>query len=108
LGSEQARLHHEDGCALTYANDSINVIGSFDVLEHIPDYRTALREFFRVLTPGGQLFLTAPFRPASEQTLVRAKLTDNSNAPIEHLLPPEYHGNPADPDGGVHCFYHFG
>ncbi len=108
LGDRQARLRHEDGCALTLENESINVIGSFDVLEHIPDYRAALREFFRVLTPGGQLFLTAPFLPASEHTLVRARLTDNPKASIEHLLPPEYHGNPTDPDGGVLCFYHFG
>ncbi len=108
LGDDQARLRHEDGCALTFASESINVIGSFDVLEHIPDYRAALREFFRVLTPGGQLFLTAPFLPASEQTLVRAKLSGNPAAPIEHLQPPEYHGNPTDPDGGVLCFYHFG
>jgi SAM-dependent methyltransferase len=108
LGDNQAMLRHEDGCALTFSNESINVIGSFDVLEHIPDYRAALREFFRVLTPGGQLFLTAPFLPASERTLVRARLSDNPNAPIEHLLAPEFHGNPTDPDGGALCFYHFG
>jgi SAM-dependent methyltransferase len=108
LGDAHVALRHENACALTLANESVNVIGSFDVLEHIPDYRAALREFFRVLTPGGQLFLTAPFLPGSEYTLVRAKLTEDSSAPIEHLLPPEYHGNPTDPEGGVLCFYHFG
>jgi SAM-dependent methyltransferase len=108
LGDEQARLRHEDGCALTFASESINLIGSFDVLEHIPDYRKALREFFRVLTPGGQLFLTAPFLPASEETLVRARLTGEVTRPVEHLEPPEYHGNPTDPEGGTLCFYHFG
>jgi SAM-dependent methyltransferase len=108
LADPTASIRHEDCCALEFTDDSVHVIGTFDVLEHIPDYRTALSEFFRVLAPGGQLFLTAPFLPASERTLVRAKLTENPTAPIEHLQPPEYHGNPTDPEGGALCFYHFG
>jgi SAM-dependent methyltransferase len=108
LGDLTATIRHEDCCALTFANESVHVIGSFDVLEHIPDYRTAIREFARVLVTGGQLFLTAPFLPASATTLVRARVINDPSQPIEHLHPPEYHGNPTDPDGGALCFYHFG
>jgi SAM-dependent methyltransferase len=108
LDDSAATLRHEDGCALTFADESIHIIGSFDVLEHIPDYQQAIREFVRVLRPGGQLFLTAPFLPASETTLVRAQLDPTADNGIRHLLPPEYHGNPTDPSGGALCFYHFG
>jgi SAM-dependent methyltransferase len=108
LGEVTASIRHEDCCALSFADESLHVIGTFDVLEHIPDYATALSEFFRVLAPGGQLFLTAPFLPASYDTLVRARIGNDAAHPIEHLLPPEYHGNPTDPEGGALCFYHFG
>jgi SAM-dependent methyltransferase len=108
LGDHSASIRHEDCCALTIEDESLHIIGSFDVLEHIPDYRAAITEFFRVLKSGGQLFLSAPFLPASHETLVRARLTGDTSQPIEHLLPPEMHGNPTDPSGGALCFYHFG
>ena len=100
-----AKIRHEDVCQLTFSDESFDLIGSFDVLEHVPDYKQALREFRRVLRDGGQLLLTAPFLNASPATLVRAKI-ENGN--LVHLEPPEYHGNPTIPDDGVLCFYHFG
>jgi hypothetical protein len=27
---------------------------------------------------------------------------------VEHLEPPEYHGDPVNPEAGVLCFQHFG
>jgi SAM-dependent methyltransferase len=105
LGDENAQVRHEDICALTMASDSIHLIGSFDVLEHVPAYEDALTEFYRVLAPNGQLLLTAPFLNGDEKTLVRARWI---NGRLEHLLPAEYHGNPTLPEDGVLCYYHFG
>jgi Methyltransferase domain len=105
LGDVRARIRHEDVCKLTFADESFDLVGSFDVLEHVPDYPAALREFHRVLRDGGQLILTAPFLNASSATLVRACV---DNGEIVHLEPPEYHGNPTIPGDGVLCFYHFG
>ncbi len=36
------------------------LIGMFDVLEHLPDDRRALRDLFQALAPGGRLVLTVP------------------------------------------------
>jgi SAM-dependent methyltransferase len=100
-----AEIRHEDVCHLTFADESFDLIGSFDVLEHVPDYKQALSEFRRVLRDGGQLLLTAPFLNASPATLVRARI---ENGDVIHVETAEYHGNPTIPGDGVLCFYHFG
>jgi SAM-dependent methyltransferase len=100
----QGDIRFEDVTALGFDDASVDTIISFDVLEHVPDYRASLREFARVLKPGGTLVVTVPFRPDIPQTLVRARITDDGQ--VEHLLDPEYHGDPLG--HGVLCFYHFG
>ncbi|MEO6365894.1 MAG: class I SAM-dependent methyltransferase [Luteimonas sp.] len=96
-------VKYEDVTALSFDSAMLDAIVSFDVLEHVPDYRAALREFARVLRQGGVLIATFPFTD-HEQTIVRARMQGNGE--IEHLLEPEYHGDPIS--GGVLCFYHFG
>lgn len=99
-----AGIRHEDGTALTFADGSFDYILSFDVLEHIPDYMTALREIVRCLRPGGKLLLTVPFAIEEQAHVERARI---ENGEIVHILPPEYHGDILD-DGGALCFRHFG
>lgn len=97
-------VRHEDLTRLSFADRSFRTMITQDVFEHIPDYSTAFAEARRVLQPGGQLVFTIPFFPESPTTEVRALvLADGS---VEHLLPPEIHGNPVG-DGSL-CFQHFG
>lgn len=105
LGNAQACIRHEDICTLSFADGSLDLIGSFDVLEHVPDYTRALNEFYRVLRVGGQLLLTVPFLNAASETLVRARYVAGE---LQHVARPEYHGNPTVPGEGVLCYYHFG
>lgn len=98
-------LRHEDITALSMADASLAAILTFDVLEHVPDWRAAVREFARTLTPGGLLLLTAPFHFQGAQTIQRARL--GADGHIEHLLPPMYHGDPLSADG-VLCWQEFG
>ena len=98
-------VRHEDVTRLSFPDSAFNIIGTFEVLEHVPNYRQALTEFFRCLRPGGTLVISVPFLLQSATTVTRA--TVESSGAITHLLPPEIHGDPLNQDG-VLCFYHFG
>jgi len=97
-------IRHEDLTRLSMPDSCLDFVVSCDVLEHIPDYSSALREIHRVLAPGGLALLTAPFAQNSASNIIRAKIVSGQ---IEHLLEPEYHGDPVGA-GGILCFYHFG
>jgi SAM-dependent methyltransferase len=100
-----AGIRAENVTALTFPDEVFDTIGTFDVLEHVPDYRRALSEFVRCLRPGGRLILTVPMNLNSPTTVVRASL--DSNGAVNHRLPPEIHGDPLDPKGAL-AFYNFG
>jgi SAM-dependent methyltransferase len=50
-----------DITAIPEPDGSFDVILCTEVFEHIPDPPAAVREFARLLRPGGELILTAPF-----------------------------------------------
>ncbi|HLV78805.1 MAG TPA: class I SAM-dependent methyltransferase [Chthonomonadaceae bacterium] len=52
-----------DAMRLPFASERFDAIVTMDVLEHLPDDRAALCEFYRVLKPGGRLFATVPAYP---------------------------------------------
>lgn len=101
-----AGIRHEDATRSSFPSSSLDAVLSFDVFEHVPDYRAAFVEACRVLKPGGSLFFTVPFIPTQDPTEVRARI--GADGEIEHLMPPQYHGDPVQPDRGVLCFYGFG
>lgn len=94
----------QDVTCLTFLDASMDAIACQDVLEHVPDYRAALREFARVLKPAGTLVLTVPFYDASPASLQVAR--PDAEGGIEFIGEPEYHGDPVA--GGVLCYHHFG
>src|SRR5262249_11800134 len=100
-----ANIRNEDLTRLSYKDNQFDYILSFDVLEHVADYGKALKECLRCLKPNGALLLGVPFDKNSQTNIVRARV--HSNGKVEHLLPPEYHGDPVNPQG-ILCFYHFG
>ncbi|WP_283254765.1 class I SAM-dependent methyltransferase [Luteimonas galliterrae] len=97
-------VHRQDITALSFADASLDAVVSLDVLEHVPDYDKALREFARVLRPGAILVLTVPFHERHRDSRVIARLRDDGG--IDHVGEPEFHGDPLS--GGVLCFHHFG
>jgi SAM-dependent methyltransferase len=49
-----------DSLALPFANDRFDAALSTQVIEHVPEPALLLAEIWRVLRPGGTLFITAP------------------------------------------------
>jgi len=106
LGQIHNGIRNEDMICLTFADNSLAAVLSFDVLEHIPDFIKAFSEVYRCLASGGEFIFSVPFNMSSEKTLIRAEMNAEGN--IHHILPPEYHGDPLDPDKGILCFQTFG
>jgi SAM-dependent methyltransferase len=98
-------IRHEDATNLSFSDQSLSHILSFDVFEHIPAYLDAFRECYRTLKPGGCLLWSVPMARRKHENTVRATL--NADGSINHILEPEYHGNPIKKEG-ILCFYHFG
>ena len=98
-------IRNEDLTRLTFADEEFDYILSFDVFEHVPEYKKALKECLRCLKPGGILYLSVPFSHTEEKNTVRAYVSGNGK--VNHILPPEYHGDPLN-SAGCLSFYNFG
>lgn len=98
-------IRNESLTNLTFADASFERVISLDCFEHFPDYELAFRECARVLSPHGKMLWSVPFISAFSKNSMRARI--NENGEIEHLLEPEYHGNPLTSEGCL-CFTHFG
>lgn len=91
----------EDLQALTLRSNSFDVVSTNEVLEHVPSIDKSLSEIYRVLKPGGYHAGTVPFAFFEHRSIVRARL--NEHGGIDHILDPEYHGDPMN-EGGVLVF----
>lgn len=54
-----ANLFQMDACRIPFAG-AFDLAGAFDVLEHIEDDQTVLRQMFQAVRPGGGIVLTVP------------------------------------------------
>lgn len=59
-----ATMTRADATHLPFRSGSVDLLLAADVIEHLDDDRAALREFVRVLRPGGHLVLTVPAFPS--------------------------------------------
>ena len=100
-----AGIRNEDLTRITFETGVFDAILSFEVFEHIADFRSAFRECARVLRPGGRMLFSVPFDANSVQNQIRARVRPDGS--IEHLHPPEYHGDPLNAAGCL-CFQNFG
>jgi ubiquinone/menaquinone biosynthesis C-methylase UbiE len=97
-------IRHEDVEALSFSDNSLDLIVSNDVFEHVPNIENAFRECLRVLVPGGTLLSTFPFHCGDDFSVLRAEIKNNN---IVNLQPEMYHGNPVSEKGSL-VFHDFG
>ena len=98
-GEWRGDVMHQDMGAMSFADESIDLHVSQDVLEHVFHADAVFREVARTLRPGGMHIFTTPLVRKAEPTVIRAQLSDDNQ--VEHLLPPEYHGNPISEQGSL-------
>lgn len=103
--NNSAGIRNEDLTSLSFPDQSFDAILSFEVLEHIPDYYRAFAECARTLKSAGRMLFSVPFDAGAAHNRIRARVC--ADGQIEHLLPPEYHGDPIGSKGCL-CFQHFG
>lgn len=60
--SDRLELHRGDGATIPVPTESVDVLTSFEVLEHVQDEDAVLTEMLRVLKPGGTAILSVPNR----------------------------------------------
>jgi SAM-dependent methyltransferase len=69
-----------DGIHLPFADGSVDTVFSSHVLEHLPEHRTVIRDWFRVLKPHGYIVCIVP-----HQFLYERKAAMPSHWSPEHL-----------------------
>ena len=103
MGSVLARgITNQNLECLTFADASLDIVITSDVMEHVRLDDRAHREIYRVLKPGGVYLFTVPHDRSWEQTLTRVQVNDPDDPSKDvQLLDPEYHGdtNSDDPTG---------
>lgn len=71
--------YYGHACALPFRDNSLDYVATSHVLEHVANPVAALREWYRVLRPGGIIYMVVPDRRATWEH--RRALT-----PVSHLL----------------------
>jgi SAM-dependent methyltransferase len=97
LGTAVDGVRCEDLERQTFSDGSFDIVVTQDVFEHVFDPAAAFSEIARTLAPGGAHIFTVPWY-YWKPTLRRAHLEAGA---VVHDEPPEYHGNPVDPNGSL-------
>jgi SAM-dependent methyltransferase len=92
------RIVHQDMTCTSYTDDSFDLLIHSDVLEHIGDFRSSLKDNHRILKPGGLLIFSAPIYN-HKQHIEKAKI--NAHGLVEAIGDAIYHGNPLTAAGSL-------
>jgi|GEM_PF-4261320 len=95
--------------ALTFPDNSFDIVITSDVMEHVRLDALAHREIRRVLKPGGIYLFTVPQLRDHRETMTRVAVVDPSDpAKDQFLMEKEYHGDANSKEGGVLTYRAYG
>ena len=95
----------QDVQRLSYPGASFDICTFTEVFEHVPDDLKGFSEIFRVLKPGGFFVFSVPLQ-GEYATVERAVIS--AGGQVQHLLPPEYHGDPLCESRPILAFRNYG
>jgi hypothetical protein len=98
-GSSTKSVRCENLEALAFADASIDLHLTQDVLEHVFHPSQVFREIARTLKPGGAHICTVPIVNRQAPSKLRARI--DAAETLVHLEPPVYHGNPISEEGSL-------
>ncbi len=98
-GASVGGVRCEDLEALTFADASVDLHVTQDVMEHVFRPERVFREIARTLRPGGAHVFTVPLANGARPSRRRARR--GADGRVEHLDEPVYHGNPVDEGGSL-------
>jgi SAM-dependent methyltransferase len=91
-GSTVGKMRCENLESLTFADESIDLHVTQDVLEHVFYPAKVFSEIARTLRPGAAHIFTVPIVNKHQPSKLRARLMEDGQ--ISYFEPPVYHGNP--------------
>ena len=94
-----SEIPHQDLCALSFSNDSFDLVLCNELFEHVPNLEQAFGEIARVLRPGGRLVATCPLAFGQVESIVKAVAQPETGEP-QMLTEAEFHGDPIRPQLG--------
>lgn len=103
LGTMVGNFRNENLEQQTFADESLDIVVSLDVMEHVYNPDRAFVEIWRTLAPGGYHICTFPTRKAAVKGAERRFVYGEKGERIDHK-PPEFHGNPIDAAGSIVTF----
>ncbi len=103
-GSVVGGIRHEDICRLSFTDGIFDIVVTNEVLEHVPDPLSAVRELCRVMKKQASLIMTVPLYLDRDKSFSRARLVSGA---VEHIAEPIYHGDPLTGKGSL-VFTDFG
>ena len=92
-------IPHQDLCALTFADNSFDLVLCQELFEHVPHLDRAFAEIARVLRPGGRLVATCPMAFGQAESIMKAVADPETGEP-QLLMEMELHGDPIRPEQG--------
>jgi ubiquinone/menaquinone biosynthesis C-methylase UbiE len=84
--AERVRLWAGDACAIAAPDARYDAVFDFAAIHHVPDWRRALAEVYRLLKPGGRFYAEEVFRSFIGHPLWRRLLEHPQEDRFDHDL----------------------